>query len=129
MFPRFQKSLRRMLVSINFIGSRMVAWGSTNSYFLSLRGGRKKGEGEGRGRKARKRGKGKGAYPLSTIPLPFSLPPYPLPLSTPATRATIFLEGKTRAEKSVCSPPRKAAGWGIQEEVCCNWQNAFKKSV
>ena len=27
-------------------------------------------------------------YPLSPIPLLFSLPPYPLPISTPATHAT-----------------------------------------
>ena len=35
---------------------------------------------QSKSRKARKRGKEKGApYPLSSIPLPFSLPPYPLP--------------------------------------------------
>ena len=58
-----------------------------------------KGKGEKKGRKARKREKGKGApavralflyflnYPLSPMPLHFSLPPYPLPISTPATQA------------------------------------------
>ena len=40
----------------------------------------KRGGGGGGGRE-------KNAYPLSPIPLPFSLPPYPLPLSTPATQA------------------------------------------
>ena len=39
-------------------------------------------------RKARKWGKEKEVpYPLSLIPLPFFLPPYPLPLSTNATQA------------------------------------------
>ena len=58
----------------------------------SLRGRRKKGRGTGRGRgggkkKSAKAGKRKVPYPLSPTPLLFSLPPYPLPLSTPATQA------------------------------------------
>ena len=39
-------------------------------------------------------GREKNAYPLSPIPLPFSLPPYPLPLSTPATQAIKTVERK-----------------------------------
>ena len=58
-----------------------------------------KGKGEKKGRKARKREKGKGApavraivFVFSELPslpnaLHFSLPPYPLPISTPATQA------------------------------------------
>ena len=38
-------------------------------------------KGRGGGRKAQKRG----------TPLPFSLPPYPLPLLTPAMQATILI--------------------------------------
>ena len=30
----------------------------------------------------------RGGLAFSPVPLPFSLPPYPLPLSTPATQAT-----------------------------------------
>ena len=39
-------------------------------------------------------GREKSAYPLSPIPLPFSLPPYPLPLSTPAKQAIKTVERK-----------------------------------
>ena len=42
--------------------------------------------------KSAKVGKRKGSavsYPLSPIALPFPLPSYPLPLSTPATQATV----------------------------------------
>ena len=49
----------------------------------SLRGSCKNGRGEGR-EKSTKAGK---SDALSPIPLLFSLPPYPLPLSTPATHA------------------------------------------
>ena len=54
----------------------------------SLRGRRKKGRESGEGEK-RERGE-KGRRPLSSFPNPplFSLPPYPLPLSTPARQAT-----------------------------------------
>ena len=47
-------------------------------------------DGDGDGREGREAGKGKGA-PLSPVALPFSLPPYPLTLSTPATQATLLL--------------------------------------
>ena len=45
-----------------------------------------KGEGRGGG-KEREREKGEESYPLSPIPLPFSLPPNPLPFSTPAAQS------------------------------------------
>ena len=48
----------------------------------SLRGRRKKGRGKGSGEK--------GPLPSLLVPLLFSLPPYPLPLSTPATQATPY---------------------------------------
>ena len=47
-------------------------------------------DGDGDGREGREVGKGKGA-PLSPVLFPFSLPPYPLTLSTPATQATLLL--------------------------------------
>ena len=68
-----------MLVSISFIVSGIVAWGSTNSYFLSLRGGRKKGRVRGR-EKSAKEGKMKGSLPSLPNPSPFfpsSLSPTP----------------------------------------------------
>ena len=43
--------------------------------------------GEEGGRKARK---GKKSYPISSNPLPFSIPPNLLPLSTPATQAMVL---------------------------------------
>ena len=55
--------------------------------------GKGEGEGEAEGRGKRKGNEHKGVlpagvlYPLSPIPLPFSLPPNSLPLSTPATKA------------------------------------------
>ena len=45
-------------------------------------------------------GRKKNAYPLSPIPLPFSLPPYPLPLSTPATQAIKTVERKLVPRRS-----------------------------
>ena len=61
-----------------------------NGYLSYLRGRRKKGREMGR-EKSTKEGKGKGgSLPLSPLPTPpFSLFPYPLPLSTPATHATM----------------------------------------
>ena len=53
---------------------------------LAYVAGAKRG-GRGGGRKARKRGKGREPLPLSPLPPPFSLFPYPLRLSTPATQA------------------------------------------
>ena len=53
----------------------------------------KRGGGGGGGRE-------KSAYPLSPIPLPFSLPPYPLPLSTPATQAIKTVERKLVPRRS-----------------------------
>ena len=53
----------------------------------------KRGGGGGGGRE-------KNAYPLSPIPLPFSLPPYPLPLSTPATQAIKTVERKLVPRRS-----------------------------
>ena len=51
--------------------------------------GAKRGREMGR-EKSTKEGKGKGgSLPLSPLPPPFSLFPYPLPLSTPATHATM----------------------------------------
>ena len=49
-------------------------WAKNIFKIHSLCGRSKKGRGEVGGRK----GKGKGALPLSPIPSPFSLPPYPL---------------------------------------------------
>ena len=55
------------------------------SIFISLRGRRKKGR-----EKSTKEGKGKVPSPLSPTPLPFSLFPYPLPVSTPATQDNFY---------------------------------------
>ena len=52
------------------------------------------GGGGGRG------GREKSAYPLSPIPFSFSLPPYPLPLSTPATQAIKTVERKLVPRRS-----------------------------
>ena len=80
---------------MKFIGKFIIS--ERRGTICNLRGRRKKGRGRGRGR-----GKGensKVSYPLSPILLPFSLPPYPLPDSTPATKARPFDErhylGKT----------------------------------
>ena len=54
---------------------------------------------------------------------------FPQSLSLFPFQATIFSAGKAKAEKSVCSPPLQAPGWGIQEEICCNWLNTVNKSV
>ena len=46
----------------------------------------------------------------------------------PRKLVAIFSAGhETRAEK--VSFPRRPLEWGIQEEVCCDWQNALKKRV
>ena len=55
----------------------------------SLRGRHKKGKEKRRERRL---------LPLSPIPLRFSLPPYPLPLSTPVTQATTYTESSTFAD-------------------------------
>ena len=60
---------------------KMTGWET----LCSLRGRCKKGRERGR-EKSTKEGKGKGALPLSPLPPSFSLFPYPLPLSTPATQ-------------------------------------------
>ena len=84
------------LWSVKFDGSFnnefAIEWNISLGRILhSLCGRRQKGRGRGGGRKARKKGKGKGSRrPLPSPPNPplFFLPPYPLPLSTPATQAT-----------------------------------------
>ena len=119
---RSQKSLRLKLVSTSFKVSRMVAGGAQIAIFFVKRGGGGGGEGE-------KSERGEKEREVTLSPQSLSLFPF-LPIPYPFRRlATIFSEGKTRAEKSVCSPPLQAPGWGILEELCCNWQNAFKKSV
>ena len=45
----------------------------------------------------------------------------------PQKLGVIFSAGETRAKK--VSAPRRPLEWGIQEKVCCDWQNAFKKRV
>ena len=71
-------------------------------------------------------------------------------LFSPAEKISILSAGETRAEIAcsvgvlsrgrklvyVCivvtvifAAPRRILEWGIQEEVCCDWLNAFKKSV
>ena len=58
----------------------------------------KKGSGRGEGEKRQRvKGRERRLFPLSPIPLPFSLPPYPLPISTPATQATTYTESGTFA--------------------------------
>ena len=65
----------------------------------SLRGGHKKGRGRGEGEKRQRvKGREHRLVPLSPIPLPFCLPLYPLPLSTPATQATTYTESGTFAD-------------------------------
>ena len=65
----------------------------------SLRGGHKKGRGRGEGEKRQRvKGRERLLLLLSPIPLHFSLPPYPLPLSTPATQATTYTESGTFAD-------------------------------
>ena len=61
---------------------------TVNNPMISLRGGRKKRMGSGKEEKRERGEKGREPYPFSPIPPSFSLPPYPLPLSTPATQAT-----------------------------------------
>ena len=65
----------------------------------SLRGRRKKGREEGRKTSAKGKKEGSAVYSLSPqSPLPFSLPPYPLPVSTPATQTTTYTESGTFAD-------------------------------
>ena len=119
---RSQKSLRLKLLCTSFIVSRMVAGGAQIAIFFVKRGGGGGGEGEKSERGDKEREVTLSSQSLSLFPfLPI---PYPF-----RSLATIFSEGKTRAEKSVCSPPLQDPGWGIQKELCCDWQNAFKKSV
>ena len=61
--------------------SEMVAWGSTNSYFLSLRGRRKNGRGRGRG-EGEKREREEKERKLTLSPQSLSLFPF-LPIPTP----------------------------------------------
>ena len=72
------------------------------SFISSLRGRRKKGRGWGKG----EREKGIQSNPIQSSS-PFSLPPflpipYPLPLLTPATQATLYLTLETVAQKIFC---------------------------
>ena len=91
------------LWSVKFDGSFFnefaIEWNISLGRILhSLRGRREKGRGLGGGRKARKRGTGKGSRrPLPSLPNPplFFLPPYPLPLSTPATQAAYCIVNNT----------------------------------
>ena len=93
--------------------------GAQIAIFLACVAGAKRGgEGEGGGGEGEKRKRGEKERELTLFPQPLSLLPF---------QATIFSAGKARAEKSVCSP--QATGWGIQEEVCCDWLNTFNKSV
>ena len=65
---------------------------SKNTTRKDMRGRHKKGRGRREGEKRqREKGRERRLLPLSSIPLPFSLPPYPLPLSTPATLATTYI--------------------------------------
>ena len=45
----------------------------------------------------------------------------------PLKLVAIFSVAEKRAEK--VSAPRRPLEWGIQEEVCCDWENAFKNKV
>ena len=68
------------------------------SFISSLRGRRKKGRGWGKG----EREKGIQSNPIQSNPpplFPFLPIPYPLPLSTPATQATLYLTLETVAQK------------------------------
>ena len=78
-FQIFRNALQSALQNLNLFSLACVA-------------GEERG---GVGRKARKRGKGKGApYQLSSSPFLFSIPPYPLPFSTPATQASSVILGQ-----------------------------------
>ena len=79
----------------NNVNKQLVLWAkqllcTCITLFSSLRGRRKKGRGR---EKSTKEGKGKGAFPSLPYspPLPFSLFPYPLPVSTPATQASFLV--------------------------------------
>ena len=99
--------------------------GAQIAIFLDCVAGAKRGAGVGR-EKSAKEGKRKGSLPF--FPQSRSLFPF-LPIPTPfdaCYAGYYFSAGKARAEKSVCSP--QATGCGIQEEVCCDWLNAFNKS-
>ena len=77
----------------------------------SLRGRHKKGRGWGEEEKRRReKGRERRLLPLSPIPLPFSLPPYPLRLSTPATQATTFTESGTFADSGRVEQPLSKTG-------------------
>ena len=93
-------SLNRIKYSKNTTRKDSIKYNSFISAYIACVVGIKKGGGEG-GRKVPK-GKRKGAerrlLPLSSIPLPFSLPPYSLPLSTPATQATTYTESGAFAD-------------------------------
>ena len=93
-------SRNRIKYSKNTTRKDSIKYNSFISAYIACVVGIKKGGGEG-GRKAPKR-KRKGAerrlLPLSSILLPFSLPPYPLPLWTPATQATTYTESGTFAD-------------------------------
>ena len=71
-----------------------------------------KGDLEGRRRKARKRGKGKGVSLSNncSIPLPFSLAPYPLPLSSPESNLPLSTPA-TQATLTKKVPFRKGLHW------------------
>ena len=44
-------------------------------------------------------------------------------------RSLWLFSRRVKQEPKKVSAPRRALEWGIQEEVCCDWQNAFKKRV
>ena len=115
---RSQKSLHQMLVSISFIVPEMVACGGAQiAIFLACVAGAKRGGGGWR-EKSAKEGKRKG-----------SLPSFPNPSLFFPSRLPFSRRVKQKQKKSVCSPPLQAPGWGIQEEICCNWLNTVNKSV
>ena len=107
-----------MLASISFIVPEMVACGGAQiAIFLACVAGAKRGGGGWR-EKSAKEGKRKG-----------SLPSFPNPSLFFPSRLPFSRRVKQKQKKSVCSPPLQAPGWGIQEEICCNWLNTVNKSV
>ena len=81
----------------------MVAWGSTNSYFLSLRGGHKRGGEGGKEGKSAKKGKMKGSLPSLPNPSPF----FPSSLSPTPFDAWLLFSRRVKQESKKVSAPRR----------------------
>ena len=81
--------------------------------------GKKWGRGRGKGEKSeREKGREHRLLPLSPIPLLFSLPPYPLPLSPTYTESGTFADsGRVEQILSKTSSPYKLPGLPPREKI------------